>query len=295
MSEATAAQLKSLFGILKDRRTVTYSNVAVLTIIGYDILLKMSQEGKVVNSQSPLHYNQVLRSFSSWLMLKKILISRCLAYIWLTSFFGAIVFTTLVNSVLLLRIHALYGRSRRGASKKLIPATFRSTHVYWIFISGIHAGLPFPGCIGQTSEIHLTLVSWVPSLLISVIFFAMTVWKFYMSVRGGGKFFWKRDQKFSPLLIAFVRDGAILFLSLGLLLSILFMVTVYGPLQAAYIPWLLGTYSFSGSRLILNLRESAHKLGNGKTRDDAMSLGVLDFTSNRTRMPVDTLDTGVGI
>ncbi|KAF9467037.1 hypothetical protein BDZ94DRAFT_99052 [Collybia nuda] len=315
MSESTIAQLlKVLFGVLKDRRTVTYSNVAALTILWYDTALEMSREVEFIwraKWSFPKALYIIIRYYGLFhLGLTGIVETRtnigakvCRAYIWGISIAGAIVFSTLVNFVLLLRVHAIYGQSRRVLCFLVIVimAEF-ATEFYITFkvilgttfaqIAAIES--LFPGCIVQSSELHLTLVCWIPALLISVLFFTMTIWKFYISFRDEQKLTLQWGQALSPMLTAFIRDGTVFFLLIAvvLLACTVTTATLRGPLLSFFVPWLLGVYSFAGSRLILGLREAALKEGNEKTWD-AMTLSTAAFNSNRTRIPHDTLSIEV--
>ncbi|KAF9522517.1 hypothetical protein CPB83DRAFT_911308 [Crepidotus variabilis] len=83
-------------------------------------------------------------------------------------------------------------------------------------------GLPWPGCAATPlPSVKLTLVAWIPSTLVAVFFFALTLLKFESALsrqsRGTRIGFLKQVNKFSPTLAVCVRDGCIyFFLAFGL-------------------------------------------------------------------------------
>ncbi|KAJ7040722.1 hypothetical protein C8F04DRAFT_225840 [Mycena alexandri] len=121
-------------------------------------------------------------------------------------------------------------------------------------------GIPLPGCLSVRNT-DFALVGWVPTLTVSACFFLLTVAKLSALLQDpDGKFRFSRlkeHQYVSPLISAFFLDGTFFFLlTFGIVLACAIIdLTVKGALAPAGTPWLIAAYSFSATRLILNMRE----------------------------------------
>lgn len=126
-----------------------------------------------------------------------------------------------------------------------------------IWISGSTSA----GCLSSPPSIKLTLVSWISASITSTIFFVMTMAKLFNDGR------WRLSQlkslnQLSPLLHSFFRDGAVFyFLIFAALVSemIVVLLGMDNPVGVALNGWLNCIYSVTVCRLILNLREAAHR------------------------------------
>ncbi|SJL07986.1 uncharacterized protein ARMOST_11345 [Armillaria ostoyae] len=202
--------------------------------------------------------------------LTRIILPLPVKWFYVNILAGDIFFTTVVNIILVMRLNAMY-RSVKVLVFLilLVIGEFTSQgELYGCIKDSIVTakeaflaplGLPWPGCISHT-DVKLTLTSWIPCGIVATIFFFMTVTKVLQDGR------WKLSQlksmkRISPLLVSFVRDGAIFyFLIFVLLLSETFMVTLLNNGFAVFLNgWLIAIYSFAASRLILNLREAAYR------------------------------------
>ncbi|KAJ3781432.1 hypothetical protein GGU10DRAFT_336364 [Lentinula aff. detonsa] len=111
-----------------------------------------------------------------------------------------------------------------------------------------------PGCQFQeitSINFNFTLESYIPNLFVS----------------GDSSFAsmkWFRSQDYNNsritssgnMLQVFIKDGTIFFfLIFSTVLMAMIIVVVQPILVAVSIPWIVGVYSFSGTKLILNLRE----------------------------------------
>ncbi|KAF8517001.1 hypothetical protein JB92DRAFT_2210835 [Gautieria morchelliformis] len=189
---------------------------------------------------------------------------------------GAVFFTTTVNLILLLRIHALYGRNKtvlivlltlycgEFVTEVIITAlTVRQIH----FIP-IPPNVPLLGCLSADHPPGLTLIAWVPCLTIACVFFLMTLYKFYTFLRqefssDSGVRFPRKGRSLAPVTSLFLRDGALFFAMMFavILLNTLFnVIAKSGPLLAVGSPWVMATYSLAGPRLILNLRSASGRV-----------------------------------
>ncbi|KAF9003890.1 hypothetical protein BDQ17DRAFT_1325793 [Cyathus striatus] len=163
---------------------------------------------------------------------------------------GPIIFTTTVNVILILRLHALYNHNFKVLLFLIISLLaefgselFISTKVAMIAAPAVFTaplGLPIPGCLTSV-ETKFTLGSWIPCLLVAFLFFFMTMVKFFKSTQKGGRTAaWKlaEQKSFSPLLMTFFRDGTVFFFVIAVTLLVCTLITtlVKGPLEAVFIP-----------------------------------------------------------
>ncbi|KAL0575292.1 hypothetical protein V5O48_006669 [Marasmius crinis-equi] len=139
--------------------------------------------------------------------------------------------------------------------------------------------IPLSGCLTENSNRVYTFVAWVPATVIATIFFLLTLLQLYLSLPEKNKGMqWSNIKgSLTPLLTSFYTDGAIYyFLILSQSQSFCFncfvpeSLTATGALMFATVTseadltnaipalaWTIVVYSFSASRLILNLRRMA--------------------------------------
>ncbi|KAJ6451674.1 hypothetical protein C8R47DRAFT_1229758 [Mycena vitilis] len=120
-------------------------------------------------------------------------------------------------------------------------------------------GVHWPGCVTIVSTFP-ALVGWVPAIFVSLIFFVLTMVKFVIVFRTSHSE-WRLDKlrelkSYSPILMAFVRDGTVFFLLIftAVLVNTVTDQVFEGPLSGIVLPWVTAIYSFSASRLVLNIR-----------------------------------------
>ncbi|KAF8334516.1 hypothetical protein F5887DRAFT_650177 [Amanita rubescens] len=209
-------------------------------------------------------------------------------YTWLT-FGGPMIFTTLSNSILMLRVHALYNRNRhllvflvlvligQFATELYTTVRIHSTIKYTPLPSGLH----WPGCPVWDYHADYTLIAWVPNLSTTILFFFLTLWNFIKSAQ---EYFHvislrrsPRAWHVPPLLCAFVEDGTMHFFMLVVTLTIVLVLAlrVQGPLALLSSPWMIAMYSVSTYRLILHLRVfAAHQQGSTPTWHQTFSIRI---------------------
>ncbi|KAJ7478582.1 hypothetical protein B0H11DRAFT_1278044 [Mycena galericulata] len=190
---------------------------------------------------------------------------------------GDIVFSTVVNIILSIRLNAMYQKT----TVLVFLLTIFAAHKVELYvsvkaaISTEHAVFPapvdiWPGCVSNP-DTHFTLISWIPTLVIQFIFFLLTIAKLFDDGRWKPSFL-KEMATLSPLFVAFIRDGSVFFFLIFaiVLASALCSLLVKGPLLNMVQPWLTAIYSFSVSRLVLNIRELAHR-GNMDTNGSSLA------------------------
>jgi len=175
-----------------------------------------------------------------------------------------------LNGILLLRVFALYDRSKRvlvillilsvGTVASALYATIRLAR--GLASSVVPMPVPWRGCASKLPGLGFVLTAYVPNYALSLIFLAMTLCKLLKNHKHiYGKLTLKNmrapgNRDISPLLLAFVRDGNIFFVlaSIATFLELLPIFVVRGQAASGFLPWILAIYSYSGAHLILNLR-----------------------------------------
>jgi len=202
---------------------------------------------------------------------------------------GPIIFYTISNAILLLRLHALYNKDRKVLAFLILIATGQfSTDLYAairITIDDVAAviappfGLPWPGCFVSRFNTRYTLIAWIPLLIVATIFFFMTLSNFIRMVhaRRFGRQRLTDIWRISPLLTTFVRDGTVFYLILLITLIVAMMLSAFvqGPIALAANAWVVAMYSFATSRLILNLREFADQSGSIVSWEQTLSILII--------------------
>ncbi|KAJ6483704.1 hypothetical protein DFH09DRAFT_1378208 [Mycena vulgaris] len=186
---------------------------------------------------------------------------------------GDILFSTVVNIILILRLNAMYGKKAVLVFLLVLFSGEFSLELYVCIKAAISTEREvfpapvdiWPGCLSNP-DTHFTLISWIPTLVIQFIFFLLTIAKLFEDGR------WrlstlKEMKTLSPLFVSFIRDGSVFFFLIFaiVLASTLLSLLVHGPLLNMAQPWLTAIYSFSVSGLVLNLRQLANR-GNMDTR-----------------------------
>lgn len=273
------AEIRALFQVMEQTRMTNYSLLASSMFLVYDIMLNLDKEVQYIwksrrSFPNALYifarYYSVFYNMTVFAMgnIVGLSIQSCQKWFYVNILAGDIFFTTVVNIILVMRLNAMYRSVKVLVFLILLVIGEFTGELYGCIKDSIVTakeaflaplGLPWPGCISHT-DVKLTLTSWIPCGIVATIFFFMTVTKVLQDGR------WKLSQlksmkRISPLLVSFVRDGAIFyFLIFVLLLSETFMVTLLNNGFAVFLNgWLIAIYSFAASRLILNLREAAYR------------------------------------
>ncbi|KAF8997629.1 hypothetical protein BDQ17DRAFT_1428965 [Cyathus striatus] len=253
-------QIEVVCETLNQMRSSNYSALSALTIMLYDTIITFDREyvhiWKAKWSLPKVLYFCIRYYGICYVGVTVIITTRmnipidaCKRYLWWTSLGGPIVFTTLVNVVLILRLHALYNQNRKvllflGLTilTEFSIELYTSIKTSLMTTSAVFSapfGLPFTGCL-TTVETKYTLLSWIPCLVVAFVFFFMTAYQFFRTIqKSEGRLwgFW-RMKSFSPLLLAFFRDGTVFFfvIAVTLLVCTLINTLVVGPFQGVFVP-----------------------------------------------------------
>jgi len=302
-----------LFATMKQSQVLAYIWVAGTTVMVYDVLENIDRELTLI-WRSKWSVPKVLYLWLRYWVLASMLVNtiylsavqnsleRCKIAMVFSDTFGGILFSTFVVDIILAkRLNALYYHKRK-------VLFFLSTLLIVEFSVAIYAGVrlgqsilettflappevPFLGCLSHPNLPGM-LPSWIVNIIVSVVFYVMMMSKFCASVtdaRQAGV-----SIEVSPLMHAFVRDGAVYFFVtlLAHTAGILNNYLVKGPLQSASSPWISAVHAIAGSRLILSLREVAQLTfsdDNAESTWQAQS-DVLYF-----RPPTTILSPGLGV
>uniref|UniRef100_A0A0W0GAG5 DUF6533 domain-containing protein n=1 Tax=Moniliophthora roreri TaxID=221103 RepID=A0A0W0GAG5_MONRR len=312
------AALQALFTVLDQNRKVDYMSLSAIAFLAYDIIIMFDAEVEFVWSavwSLPKILYIFARYYGIAFLILEFAVKQQLGlslkvrlsisdYYDISNRFrssvgaiygstlcggGAIIFTTTINAILVMRLHALYGKK----VKVLLWLLFLligefAAELYISTLVGIATdkttmlappGIPLGGCLATAPQ-NLTLVAWVPCLIAATIFFFMTLYQMFDSLSRRSAKLQLEDlqQSFTPLLRSFYVDGAIYFSLIAtiLLICTVTTITLDGPLIQIALPWLIAIYSFSGSRLVLNLRRTALGEKSAATWEDTMSFRVAD-------------------
>jgi len=230
---APADQLAALIAALTDVRRQNTAHVAAIAFLSYDICITFGQEVKHIWNE-PWTIPKVLYIIARYYAPIHLAITLdvgtrlgltvpfCKQY-FLFWAIGPILYTTILNTIFVYRIYAIYNRNPRVLALLifLLFAEF-STELAITIISSIKTlentfvlppQMQWPGCL-SADPTTLALLGWVPTLCVSLIFFLMTAVKFtrLVQLERGGRLFKFRDiHLFSPFFVAFFRDGTIFF------------------------------------------------------------------------------------
>ncbi|KAF9522905.1 hypothetical protein CPB83DRAFT_899218 [Crepidotus variabilis] len=196
----------------------------------------------------------------------------CRGYLYYYSYGGDIFFTSIVNAIFVIRIHALYGKSQKilalFVSLCLIEFGFELGTTYIAAKTSAESatvnplGIPWPGCIGTALPLKLTLLAWIPCLTVATILFAFTIFKFKDALRKQAIISRSESQEkinnLSPMMVVFIRDGSLYFFLIFAILLLCTVLIVPRDEDSALplMPWIIAVYSLSGSHLILDLRKA---------------------------------------
>ncbi|KAK0187627.1 hypothetical protein F5146DRAFT_1206563 [Armillaria mellea] len=273
--EANLEIIKSM----ETTQTVTYFQISCIAFLVYDILIMLHKEVKYV-WKSAWSFPKILYLFTRYYAPLYIIhmfvvyniiglpVKLCIStWFWAKVLLGDILFTTVVNIILVMRLNAMYGKKVKVFAFLIILTVIEfALELSCSLISAKRAhettftaplGLPWPGCFARPNVLF-TLTAWIPTTLIATIFFLMTMVKLFEDGRRRPAQLRTMSQV-SPILVSFFRDGAVFFF---LIFAVLVASTVMNVLGTGMLgeilgSWLICVYSFAACRLIINLREAA--------------------------------------
>jgi len=173
-----------------------------------------------------------------------------------------------VELILILRVHALYGRSRRILCFLLGLAAFEFITMSASLAVSIRGSQSNASC---ETRLPRAIIAYAVSIcLFEALLFFMTLWKVTLGMRHR----WRNIHVLRVLL----RDGlwAFALVFVVILANALVISLVKNELSAVCLPWLLTSTSFAGYRLLLNLRKIGHE---PSTQDLDEDHSAIEFTT----------------
>lgn len=276
-----SAELKALVDALTLTQSANYSTAAAFTFLIYDICTTFPDEVEYIWSSrwsfaKGLYF--VGRYYSLVYLIVRLIIDGrpghsihlCKVYWWYNIMGGGIPFTIMVNMIFTLRVHALYHRSRKVLLLFITLCLVESVaEIYACFSIAILTsrgtipsppGIAWPGCLTVPQPQRLTLIAWIPCILVACAFCLASLLRLRRSLRDANSLrgVMMKDSQ-SPLVVILIRDGTIYFTLILAILIICASTTLVGTgqLYATTGPWLIVVYSYSATQLILNLRRAA--------------------------------------
>ncbi|KAI6017009.1 hypothetical protein BKA83DRAFT_4330951 [Pisolithus microcarpus] len=180
-------------------------------------------------------------------------VSDCKGFYYYTVLAGQILYTTLVNVILVMRLNVLYQifHGIEGLQKYqfflgtvVIELAVGISASTWIQENVVEppAGIPWPGCImDKKPNLALTLPGWIVASLVATTLFGLTLHLLFSSMR------WRprslRDFTISNMReeIRNIQPATLMLIGDGVLF---------------YIPVIMALYSFCSSRFIIHTRET---------------------------------------
>lgn len=247
----------------RDPFVLDLSAVAALSFLVWDIIITLDQEVEAIWSKPNRFYTKWLflfvRYFAVAMQIALLFVGTRLAldlhythadcvkwYVFQEV--GTQVLIAAVEFILIVRVHALYDRSRIVTS--ILVFLFIAENIVMIVtLVGIVPEVGF--------DLICTVVHSPPRLLLfaiafvsfETVLFLLTLFKFITALRHG----WGR----TPVLYLLVRDGTWAFILIFVTLCVnagFYLGAGDSTISSIAFPWLLSVEAFAGARLVLNLR-----------------------------------------
>jgi len=203
--------------------------------------------------------------------------SSCRGIVWFDGIAGLFLFYS-VEVLLILRVFAFYGRSRRWLAGILILFVCEMLSVVIILIKTMPEMQIIPNPFPPNLHIGACLVEKVPPLFFTFWIPALIFQSFLFGLVAAKFIFTKSQITQSPrLLVVFVRDGAWAYALIfaGLLWATLaYTLSPVSEKGNIALIWFHSILAFSGPRMVLNLRSAAQRISKS-TEDGGLELNSL--------------------
>ncbi|KAI0776590.1 hypothetical protein BD413DRAFT_468406, partial [Trametes elegans] len=242
-------------------RDVSYSEIACVTVLTWDVLLMFSDEVELVwrRAWTPAKYMYFIARYVPWTVQLSLLAinvdgstglrftaEQCAAWEVVQAILLQFIVST-VDVILVMRVYALYGKSR--ALLGVLGALFVAEIAFLCYVlARVTPRLTFNDECFVTSSPPIFQYYWIVSLLFETLLFALTMYKFLEAVHQG----WGKR----PVMQQFVTDGtwAYALIFVVMLINMMMYKYVHSTLTGICYTWLMVVLSFAGSRLVLNPR-----------------------------------------
>ncbi|KAF8269166.1 hypothetical protein EI94DRAFT_1682202 [Lactarius quietus] len=242
--------------------TTSSPAVASLSFLVWDVLITLDQEVEAIWTKPNKFYAKwlflFLRHFAVSMQIALLFVgsrlavnlhythSDCVKW-YIFQEVGTQVLIATVESILIVRVHALYDRSRVVTSV-LVLLFIVENIVMIVTLVGIVPEIGFdPICTVVHSPPRLLFFA-VAFVSFETVLFFLTLFKFIVALRNG----WGR----TPVLFLLVRDGTWAFFLIFVTLCVnagFYLGDGNSATSSIAFPWLLSMEAFAGARLVLNL------------------------------------------
>ncbi|KAI0087533.1 hypothetical protein BDY19DRAFT_994857 [Irpex rosettiformis] len=233
-------------------RSVSYSEVASVTVLAWDTLITLSDEVELIWKQRwtpakvlyllarylPLGFQLALLGINTdGTTGLHFTVDQCRKWMIFQAIFLQLVVTT-VDIILMIRVFALYNKSRPLLI--FLSTIFLAEIAYLSYnLATVTPRLGFAEDCFVRSSPPSFIFYWIVSLVFETLLFVLTLIKFVMAISDG----WGKR----PVMQEFVRD-------VTMVINSALYKSVHSPLAGICFTWLQSVLSFAGSRLILTPR-----------------------------------------
>ncbi|KAF8466810.1 hypothetical protein DFH94DRAFT_600929, partial [Russula ochroleuca] len=236
--------------------------VAALSFLVWDVLITLDQEVDAIWSRTNTSYSKWLfffvRYFAVAMQISLLFVgtelsigfhytdSDCVKW-YIYQEVGTQLLIAAVESVLIVRVHALYDRNLSVTVPLVVLFVLENISMIVtlvIVIPGVH----FDATCTVIRSPPTLLIFAAAFVLFETVLFVLTLIKFLVALRGG----WGR----TPVVFLLVRDGTWAFILIFVTLCInagFYIGEGNSAISAIAFPWLLSIESFAGARVVLNL------------------------------------------
>ncbi|KAI0691687.1 hypothetical protein C8Q76DRAFT_634755 [Earliella scabrosa] len=245
-------------------RDLSYSEVACVTVLTWDVLIMFSDEIELVwrRAWTPAKVMYLIARYMPWLVQLALLAitvngttgltftsEQCATWQVVQGVLLQLIVTT-VDVILIARVYALFSRNR--ALLLVLGSLFLAEVISLCYILVVVTPrLTFNDECYVTSSPAIFQYYWIISLAFETVLFALTMAKFLDVVKQG----WGMG----PIMQQFIADGtwAYALIFVAMLVNMMLYKYVHSTLTGICYTWLLVVLSFAGSRLVLNPRRKS--------------------------------------
>ncbi|KAI0364048.1 hypothetical protein BV20DRAFT_983430 [Pilatotrama ljubarskyi] len=256
--------------VYMNARNLSYSEIACVTLLTWDVLIMFSDETELIWKRvwTPAKFMYFIARYLPWLVQLALLaisvngstglqfsFGQCAAWQVVQGVVLQVIVTT-VDVILITRVYALYSRS--PVLLGVLGSLFAAEIAFLCYVLAVVTPkLTYDDECYVTSSPTIFQYYWIVSLIFETILFVLTMYKFCEAVRQG----WGKG----PVMQQFVTDGtwAYALIFLVMLVNMMLYRYVRSTLTGICYTWLLVVLSLAGSRLVLNPRRASISLHAG--------------------------------
>ncbi|KAI6042302.1 hypothetical protein EDC04DRAFT_1034112 [Pisolithus marmoratus] len=303
---STNPELQALYTVLYQIRVVNYVTVSCAACLVYDVLTNLDKEVHFIwryyRNMDDAHISwrrrlrrmlvQVLFIFGRYYAILYLIgyfaamayLCPCKGFYYHSALAGQILYTMLVNIILVMRLNVLY-QVIHGIEGLPKYQSFLATVVILEFMAEMSIsilaarwirgrvvepppGIPWPGCfLSQSPSDSLTIPGWIIAILIATTLFGLTLHLLFSSMRWRLRRFKdftisnikEEIRSIQPTTLMLIKDGVLFYIPMVVMLvaSVVVMSRVHHSFFTDItVPFLMALYSFCSARFIIHTRET---------------------------------------